>query len=107
MAGTFITNPDYQKGTNVLHGDTIPVVTLGGGDYAITAVAGTWNSGSLDFQAILADGSTGTKVSVLSAAISANKVVTVTLPAGQYTFVVTTTDNVYYTLSRIRRGAGA
>lgn len=103
--GTYTGGVDYYNGANIQHGDTQAQFRLTGGLYALTAIAGTWNSGSLDLQIIAPDGSTF--VSVLSAVVSANKFQTLDLPAGQYKFVVTTTDGIYATISRISRGAGA
>src|SRR5579864_2192772 len=97
--GTYVTDPNFVKATNAQHGDTQPVVTLSAGLYAIVVAAGTWGGGNLDLQTLAADGST--YVTVLPATFTANGYKNVALPAGQYKFVITTTDGLYYTLSRI------
>ena len=104
--GVYTTLRDYHLAITAQHGETQPVILLGGGDYAITVHAGTWNSGSLDFQIMLPDGAT--YATVLPAAFAADGIKLLTgIPPGQYKFVITTTDNLYFTLVRVRRGAGA
>lgn len=103
--GTYASDKDFIKVTNGQAADTQPVVSISGGLYGVMAVAAAWGGGSLDVQMLAADGVT--YVSVLPTVFVANGYIKVALPAGQAKFVITTTNGVYATFSRIVRGAGA
>lgn len=103
--GTYITSKDYQKGSLAQASETPVTMTFGGGDYAMSVHAGTWNSGSVDLQIMLPDNVSF--VTVLPATFAADGLKTIIgLPPGQYKVVITTTNDVYYAVERVRRGAG-
>lgn len=76
--------------------------TLLGGQYGVTAIA-TFGGGSVTLQAVGPDGST--LVTVLTA-FTTNGYATVTLPAGQYQFTVTTATVAFASILPIAHTGG-
>ena len=70
---------------------------LNGGTYGVTATA-TWGGGSVTLQALGPDGVTW--ITAL-AAFSANGYAAISLPPGQFRFLITTATAVYASVARI------
>lgn len=75
--------------------------TLLGGQYTLAVAAGTWGSGSIDFQVLMPDGSTF--VSILTAPFAANGSAVVEMPPGKYAIVIATATGVSGSLLRVPR----
>ena len=71
---------------------------LGGGLYAVTVMAGTWNSGSVTLSRLAADAST--YVTCLTA-FSTNGYATVYLPKGTYELIVASASGIYADITAV------
>lgn len=99
-AATQESQSDYFRGKDLLAATVMNTFPLLGGTYGIVAAAASWNAGSLDLKVLAADGTS--YISVLAAAFAANGLKVVQLPQGTYQVVITTTDNVFVSVTRIR-----
>lgn len=98
MTAAYKLSTDYLNGGNVDAATTPQVFTLLGGKYGISVLAASWGGGNVELHGLGADGTTYVK---WGTQVTANGTQVLDLPPGQYKFVITTTNAVYYVISRI------
>lgn len=96
-ASTTVTN-DSIRGLEVDAATAPTVFTLLGGKYGILIAAAVWGGGNVELHGLSSDGTTYVK---WGTQVTANATQVLDLPSGTYKFVITTTNDVYFSLSRI------
>lgn len=92
---------DWYNATGADAADTLETFKLDGGTYAIEALAATWGGGSVDLHKLGPDGAT--YYSVLGTLLTQNEMQVGELPIGTYKFVITTTNGLSLSITRIAR----
>lgn len=93
-----------SKSFSNINAGTTAAFPLEGGRYVIAAHAATWNSGSAVLKMLCPDGSTYVPPKDIGGSantLGADGSQTVDVPPGQFVVVVTTTNGVYISISRV------